>query len=169
MNGRKPPHKGLHGALMVDRPGTGTTVRAMTTDSILVVLGSISILAILTVGIRSIRPRRSAPDTAKTSAAGERPESRTGGEEQSSGGTRDPRVERVSEAYANGEIDERMLTTAARALGIEKEEARRRLEGAATAHGTATTGEREKQRAQARAKNRKKNKQAKRSRQANRR
>lgn len=82
---------------------------------------------------------------------------------------RDPRVARVSEAYANGEIDERMLTTAARVLGIEKAEARRRLEGAANAEGVVPAGEREKQRAQTRAKNRKKNKQAKRSRQANRR
>lgn len=82
----------------------------------------------------------------------------------------DPRVERVKDAYANGEIDERMLGTAARVLGIDKDEARRRLEGAGNAGASGIDpAERERKRAKTRAQNRKKNKQSKKSRQANRR
>jgi hypothetical protein len=82
----------------------------------------------------------------------------------------DPRVERVKDAYANGEIDERMLGTAARVLGIDKDEARRRLEGAGNAGAAGIDpAERERKRAKTRAQNRKKNKQSKKSRQANRR
>lgn len=83
---------------------------------------------------------------------------------------RDHRIERVKEAYESGEIDERMIGTAARVLGIDKEEARRRIEGAsATGAASVDPAERERRRAKSRAQNRKKNKQSKKSRQANRR
>lgn len=140
----------------------------MSTSSILVTLGTLFATALAGAGARTIlRGRVTARRGATDAGIVTSPETPTGKGATTKVEARDPRIERVSEAYANGEIDERMLTTAARALGIDKEVARRRLEGAADAQGTATS--RETHRAQTRAKNRKKNKQAKRSRQANRR
>lgn len=156
---------------MVDIHGTGTTVAPMSTDSILVLLGGLAVLVGSVLGgqaLRRKRDRKSAGNAATRQSSGAT-DAGVPGENDAATAKRDPRIDRVAEAYANGEIDERMLTTAAHTLGISKDEARQRLAGAAETRGTAGTDDREKKRAQARAKNRKKNKQAKRSRQANRR
>lgn len=153
---------------MVDIPAPGTTVVAMSTTTMFIVVG------ILLAGIGATVATRIIGRKAAHGPHGETlPDGRADGDtdaaanSQRAGATRDPRVERISEAYENGEIDERMIGTAARVLGISTEEARRRLDGAATAQGTASVGGHD--RSKTRAKNRKKNKQSKRSRQANRR
>jgi len=79
------------------------------------------------------------------------------------------RVAKVTEAYRRGEIDERMVGAAARVLGIERQEAIKRLEQAGALDGAVTTTGRAPARPADRDKRRKKNKQARRSRQGNRR
>jgi cell division GTPase FtsZ len=75
------------------------------------------------------------------------------------------RVTRVRDAVANGDIDDRMVGTAARMIGISKEEARRRLEKA----GDTVTPPGAVKKPVDREKRRKKKQQAKRSKRANRR
>jgi len=75
------------------------------------------------------------------------------------------RVARVREGIESGEIDERMVGAAARAIGISKDEARRRLEQAGEITNPVGTNRRPVDRD----KRRKKKQQAKRSKRANRR
>lgn len=152
---------------MVDIFLAKTTVRCMTSNSILILLGICGVLGSLG-GLVFLRTRKlSGNKVAGTIPAA--PETPAASETTTSAGKQEPRIERVATAYENGEIDERMLRTAARALGINVEEARARLEGAAEADTASGTSERMKNRAHVSTRNRKKNKQAKRSRQANRR
>ena len=154
---------------MVDISLAKTTVRCMTSNSILILLGICSVLGVFG-GLVFLRTRkRIGNEVAGTMPTAPETRTETAPETVTSAGKREPRIERVATAYENGEIDERMLRTAARALGINTEEARARLEGAAEADTSSGTAERMKNRANVRTQNRKKNKQAKRSRQTNRR
>lgn len=172
---------------MVDTPGTDATVTRMNSTLVIVI---VLVALLLTVGFATtLMLRRKVVRRAEGIAndegarlrgqlvehlerkarkeAGRPAGVRRDGEEIDEGaGKALDRVGRVAEAYANGEIDERMVGAAARMLGIDKQEALKRLESAGAAAGSVSTPGR---RPVDRAKKRKKNKQAKRSRQANRR
>ena len=152
---------------MVDIPGGRTTVPSMsTTVSVITIVAGVSFAA-LVAGVAA--RRRTTTGRVRSGTENEAPSAAASNREEVAT-VQDPRVERVKDAYANGEIDERMLGTAARVLGIDKDEARRRLEGAGNAGAAGIDpAERERKRAKTRAQNRKKNKQSKKSRQANRR
>lgn len=153
---------------MVDTPGEHSTVDHMTTTTAV----TIALLVLLTgAGVTTLLRRRATRTTRTDPSTGHAP-----GAPEDAASTaerprpRDPRIGRVAQAYADGAIDERTIGTAARILGIDKDEARRRLEAAATADTTSgTTGGNGARRPVDRAKKRKKNKQARRSRQTNRR
>jgi len=153
---------------MVDTSEEHSTVDHMTTTAV-----TIALLVLLTgAGVTTLLRRRATRTTRTDPSTGHAP-----GAPEDAASTaerprpRDPRIGRVAQAYADGAIDERTIGTAARILGIDKDEARRRLEAAATADTTSGTagGGNGARRPVDRAKKRKKNKQARRSRQTNRR
>jgi hypothetical protein len=139
---------------MVDTCAAGATVDGMSSELLIIVILVALVPGVGALGVLLTRRKitRRAGAIAGEMATGPR------------AALRDEKVSRVAEAYAEGAIDERTLGAAARVLGIDAEEARRRLEGAAQA-GNLTTPRKPVDRDR----KRKKNKQAKKSRQANRR